>query len=139
MHNSMCCYWFLGCVRFAQFSKSTNSKFLYSSLMDWSGHNGTICFAICFWIFHVSVMALVDRKGYRNNFSFFRFLVCLCCENGTYACRAAMVPIHASFGLVTFMLACATCLTGLTQKAIWKLGYVHSYTAEKYCPLSGFP
>lgn len=36
-----------------------------------------------------------------------------------------MVPIHASFGLVTFMLACAACLTGLTQKAIWKLGYVH--------------
>ena len=37
---------------------------------------------------------------------------------------AAMVPIHASFGLVTFMLACATALTGLTQKAIWTLGYV---------------
>lgn len=58
------------------------------------------------------------------NFSF-RFLVCLCCENGTYKCRAAMVPIHASLGLATFMLACAACLTGITQKAIWKLGYEH--------------
>ncbi|XP_037040464.1 cytochrome b reductase 1 isoform X1 [Bradysia coprophila] len=63
-------------------------------------------------------------------FGFFTFLVCLCCENGTYSCRAAMVPIHASFGLVTFMLACAACLTGLTQKAIWKLGYEYTAYAE---------
>ncbi|XP_037922644.1 probable ascorbate-specific transmembrane electron transporter 2 isoform X2 [Hermetia illucens] len=49
---------------------------------------------------------------------FFSFLVLLCCENATYGCRAAMVPIHASFGLVNFMLAIATCVTGLTEKVI---------------------
>uniref|UniRef100_T1H071 Cytochrome b561 domain-containing protein n=1 Tax=Megaselia scalaris TaxID=36166 RepID=T1H071_MEGSC len=27
-----------------------------------------------------------------------------------------MVPIHASFGLVNFMLAIATCITGLIEK-----------------------
>ncbi|XP_037040488.1 cytochrome b reductase 1 isoform X2 [Bradysia coprophila] len=64
-------------------------------------------------------------------FGFFTFLVCLCCENGTYSCRAAMVPIHASFGLVTFMLACAACLTGLTQKAIWKLGTAYAEWTEE--------
>ncbi|KAL5286605.1 CYBRD1 family protein [Megaselia abdita] len=47
---------------------------------------------------------------------FFSFLVLLCCENHTYACRATMVPIHASFGLVNFMLAIATCITGLIEK-----------------------
>jgi len=47
---------------------------------------------------------------------FFSFLVLLCCEGATSAFRAALVPIHASFGLTTFMLAIAACLTGLTEK-----------------------
>ncbi|XP_012161840.2 cytochrome b reductase 1 isoform X2 [Ceratitis capitata] len=46
---------------------------------------------------------------------FFSFLVLLCCENRTYKCRSIMVPIHASFGLVNFMLAIATCITGLVE------------------------
>ncbi|XKL65329.1 hypothetical protein PGB90_008749 [Kerria lacca] len=50
-------------------------------------------------------------------FGFFSFLVLLCCEGATAACRAAFVPIHASFGTTIFMLAVATCLTGLTQKS----------------------
>ncbi|XP_075168219.1 cytochrome b561 family member no extended memory isoform X2 [Haematobia irritans] len=47
---------------------------------------------------------------------FFSFLILLCCENRTYNCRATMVPIHASFGLANFMLAIATCVTGLVEK-----------------------
>ncbi|XP_031347374.1 cytochrome b reductase 1-like isoform X3 [Photinus pyralis] len=47
---------------------------------------------------------------------FFSFLILLCCQSATSAFRAALVPIHASFGLTTFMLAIATCLTGLTEK-----------------------
>lgn len=35
-----------------------------------------------------------------------------------------MVPIHAIFGVITFMLAIATAVTGLTEKAIYELGYV---------------
>lgn len=35
-----------------------------------------------------------------------------------------MVPVHASIGLATFMLAIASCISGLTQKAIWTLGLV---------------
>lgn len=35
-----------------------------------------------------------------------------------------MVPIHASLGLATFMLAVAAGVTGLTQKAIMDLGFV---------------
>ncbi|XP_037898091.1 cytochrome b561 isoform X2 [Glossina fuscipes] len=46
---------------------------------------------------------------------FFSFLVLLCCENRTYSCRSAMVPIHASFGLANFMMAVATCVTGLVE------------------------
>ncbi|XP_055537262.1 plasma membrane ascorbate-dependent reductase CYBRD1 isoform X3 [Wyeomyia smithii] len=53
---------------------------------------------------------------------FFSFLILLCCENATYKFRSTMVPIHASFGVVTFMLAIATAVTGLTQKAIFELG-----------------
>ncbi|SPP74617.1 blast:Cytochrome b reductase 1 [Drosophila guanche] len=44
------------------------------------------------------------------------FLVMLCCENKTYSCRSAMVPIHASLGLANFWLAIATSVTGLIEK-----------------------
>ncbi|KAF2883277.1 hypothetical protein ILUMI_22895 [Ignelater luminosus] len=54
---------------------------------------------------------------------FFSFLVLLCCEGATAAFRAALVPIHASFGLTTFMLAVAACLTGLTERVFDVLGW----------------
>lgn len=53
---------------------------------------------------------------------FFSFLILLCCEARTQAFRAALVPVHATFGLVTFLMAVATALTGLTEKAIFSLG-----------------
>ena len=62
---------------------------------------------------------------------FFSFLILLCCEGATAAFRASLVPIHATFGITTFMLAVATCLTGLTEKAFFELGYVmmqHAFT-----------
>lgn len=62
-------------------------------------------------------MILIEIK-----FFSIRFLVCLCCEKATYGCRGAMVPVHASIGLATFMLAIASSISGLTQKAIWTLG-----------------
>ncbi|GLV32747.1 no extended memory [Carabus blaptoides fortunei] len=64
-------------------------------------------------------------------FGFFSFLILLCCEGATAAFRAAMVPIHASFGLTTFMLAIATCLTGLTEKAIFTLGKTYGSLPEE--------
>lgn len=62
---------------------------------------------------------------------FFSFLILLCCENATYNCRAAMVPIHASFGLVNFMLAIATCVTGLTEKALFTLSSRYADMVEE--------
>jgi len=47
---------------------------------------------------------------------FISFLVMLCCENKTYSCRSAMVPIHASLGLANFWLAIATSVTGIIEK-----------------------
>ncbi|XP_063921303.1 lysosomal membrane ascorbate-dependent ferrireductase CYB561A3 isoform X1 [Zophobas morio] len=52
---------------------------------------------------------------------FFSFLILLCCEGATAGFRASLVPIHASFGLTTFMLAIAACLTGLTEKVFFSL------------------
>ncbi|KFB47989.1 hypothetical protein ZHAS_00016100 [Anopheles sinensis] len=50
---------------------------------------------------------------------FFSFLILLCCENATYKFRSTMVPIHASFGLATFMLAVATAVTeGIIMNSI---------------------
>ncbi|KAG5868911.1 hypothetical protein JTB14_026659 [Gonioctena quinquepunctata] len=52
---------------------------------------------------------------------FFSFLVLLCCEGATAGFRAALVPIHVSFGLTTFMLAIAAAVTGLTEKIMFTL------------------
>ena len=57
---------------------------------------------------------------------FFSFLILLCCEARTAALRAALVPVHATFGLITFLMAIATCLTGITEKAINSLGLVQT-------------
>lgn len=54
-------------------------------------------------------------------FGFFSYLVLLCCEKSTASFRAALLPIHTHFGLVTFLLGVATCVTGLTEKAIFTL------------------
>ncbi|KAL3269624.1 hypothetical protein HHI36_008688, partial [Cryptolaemus montrouzieri] len=62
---------------------------------------------------------------------FFSFLVLLCCEGATAGFRAAMVPIHASFGLTTFMLAIAACVTGLTEKVMFKLKNRYSHFEEE--------
>jgi hypothetical protein len=52
---------------------------------------------------------------------FFSFLILLCCEGATAACRAALVPTHATFGIITFVMACATAVCGLTEKALFTL------------------
>lgn len=113
------------------------------------GNNGTFRIAIRVWFLHVSlsytykdtqtyiVTYIKCRPSSRSltlsineifaHFSHFliqcnRFLVCLCCEKATYGCRGAMVPVHASIGLATFMLAIACCISGLTEKAVFTLG-----------------
>ncbi|XP_059476493.1 plasma membrane ascorbate-dependent reductase CYBRD1 isoform X1 [Neocloeon triangulifer] len=62
---------------------------------------------------------------------FFSFLVLLCCESATASFRAALVPIHATFGITTFLLAVATCLTGLTEKVIFTLKSEYSGLPEE--------
>jgi len=52
---------------------------------------------------------------------FFSFLVLLCCEGGTAACRAALVPTHSTFGIITFIMACITAIIGLTETAFYSL------------------
>lgn len=50
-------------------------------------------------------------------FGFVTFLVLLCCERATAGYRARFLPVHVTFGLVIFVLACAACLSGLLQQA----------------------
>ncbi len=52
---------------------------------------------------------------------FFSFLLLLCCESATASFRAALVPIHSTFGVVTFILAVGTACAGLTEKAFFEL------------------
>ncbi|XP_046992749.1 transmembrane ascorbate-dependent reductase CYB561 isoform X2 [Schistocerca americana] len=80
-----------------------------------------------------SWMGLVTMGLFALQFvvGFFSFLILLCCEGATAAFRASLVPIHASFGITTFMLAVATCLTGLTEKAFFKLSSKYSEMPEE--------
>jgi len=52
---------------------------------------------------------------------FFSFLLLLCCESATASFRAALVPIHSTFGITTFVMAVATACAGLTEKAFFSL------------------
>merc|ERR1719479_497084 len=52
---------------------------------------------------------------------FFSFLLLLCCESATASFRAALVPVHSTFGVTTFLLAIATAVAGLTEKAFFEL------------------
>ncbi|XP_053632004.1 plasma membrane ascorbate-dependent reductase CYBRD1 isoform X3 [Cherax quadricarinatus] len=52
---------------------------------------------------------------------FFSFWLLLCCEQGTVRFRSGLVPVHATFGIITFMLAIATAVTGYTEKAFFSL------------------
>lgn len=124
-HRISCC---LGCKE-----SNSNTTFLFTSFMAWLDHHGIICIAIYLWIFQVCkfhkfkfiIMSRDDEETRNWKIFFFfinSFLILLCCENATYKFRSMMVPIHASVGVATFMLAVAACITGLTQKALHDLG-----------------
>lgn len=56
---------------------------------------------------------------------FFSFLLLLCCESATASFRAALVPIHSTFGITTFVMAVATSCTGLIEKAFFTLSIAY--------------
>jgi len=56
----------------------------------------------------------------------FSFLALLACESGTARFRAGLVPIHAIMGTATFILAIATGVCGLTEKALFDLSVNYS-------------
>ena len=64
-----------------------------------------------------------DMKHHKNNFALqllvglFSFLALLACESGTARFRAGLVPIHAIMGTVTFIMALATAICGLMERA----------------------
>lgn len=62
---------------------------------------------------------------------FFSFLLLLICNKGTAGFRASLVPVHAAFGILTFVLGVAACLTGLTEKALFTIGYVSIFLRRK--------
>ncbi|XP_013195926.1 plasma membrane ascorbate-dependent reductase CYBRD1 isoform X1 [Amyelois transitella] len=67
--------------------------------------------------------------GIQYAVGFFSFLLLMICSKGTAGFRASLVPVHAAFGILTFVLGAAACLTGLTEKAIFHIG------AERYSTL----
>nr|XP_053625023.1 plasma membrane ascorbate-dependent reductase CYBRD1-like isoform X2 [Plodia interpunctella] len=60
--------------------------------------------------------------GIQYAVGFFSFLLLMICSKGTAGFRASLVPVHAAFGILTFVLGAAACLTGLTEKAIFHIG-----------------
>jgi len=74
---------------------------------------------------------------------FFSFLLLLCCESATASFRAALVPVHSTFGVTTFLLAIATAVAGLTEKAFFELSTIYptwvKYAFDRPLNLSSFP
>ncbi|XP_063531611.1 plasma membrane ascorbate-dependent reductase CYBRD1 isoform X3 [Cydia strobilella] len=100
----------------------------------------------CIVIGFLAVLDYHNKKGINNFYSlhswigltamglfgiqyavgFFSFLLLLICNKGTAGFRASLVPVHAAFGILTFVLGVCACLTGLTEKALFTI------TAERY-------
>jgi len=59
----------------------------------------------------------------------FSFLLLLCCESATAGFRAALVPLHSTFGTSTFLLAIGTAVAGLTEKAFFELSVSYPHWA----------
>jgi len=80
-----------------------------------------------------SWMGLVTVGLYGLQFvvGFFSFLILLCCDTGTARFRASLVPVHSSFGIITFFLSIATCLTGLTEKVLFTIKETYSSLGEE--------
>ncbi|CAG9114412.1 unnamed protein product [Plutella xylostella] len=96
----------------------------------------------CIVIGFLAVLDFHNKKGINNFYSlhswigltamglfglqyavgFFSFLLLLICSKGTAGFRASLVPVHAAFGVLTFVLGVAACLTGLTEKALFTIG-----------------
>ncbi|XP_041977039.1 plasma membrane ascorbate-dependent reductase CYBRD1-like isoform X6 [Aricia agestis] len=96
----------------------------------------------CIVIGFLAVLDFHNKKGINNFYSlhswigfvamglfglqyavgFFSFLLLLICNKGTAGFRASLVPVHAAFGILTFVLGVCACLTGLTEKALFTLG-----------------
>lgn len=55
----------------------------------------------------------------------FSFLLLLCCESSTARYRAALVPIHSTVGTTTFLLAVASAVAGITEKAFFQLSVTY--------------
>ncbi|XP_026329746.1 cytochrome b reductase 1-like isoform X5 [Hyposmocoma kahamanoa] len=98
----------------------------------------------CIVIGFLAVLDFHNKKGITNFYSlhswiglvamglfgiqyavgFFSFLLLLICNKGTAGFRASLVPVHAAFGILTFVLGVAACLTGLTEKALFTFGNI---------------
>ncbi|XP_047988943.1 plasma membrane ascorbate-dependent reductase CYBRD1-like isoform X2 [Leguminivora glycinivorella] len=104
----------------------------------------------CIVIGFLAVLDYHNKKGINNFYSlhswigltamglfgiqyavgFFSFLLLLICNKGTAGFRASLVPVHAAFGILTFVLGVCACLTGLTEKALFTI------TAPVYATMS---
>lgn len=122
MCNPMRGHWIFGCLGCEESRGCSSAAFLFASLVARSHHIGTLRIAIyhrilqvCKLLIEIHHIHVLEKftKLFINS-----FLILLCCENATLKFRSTMVPIHASVGVATFMLAVACCITGFTQKAL---------------------
>lgn len=106
-------------------------SFLFVALMARIDHHGIVRITIYLRLFQVRIFLKLFPAIFFDKILIFSFLILLCCDNATYKFRSVMVPIHSIFGIITFMLAIATALTGFLQKARFDLGSDYNLFAEE--------
>ncbi|XP_049866653.1 plasma membrane ascorbate-dependent reductase CYBRD1 isoform X3 [Pectinophora gossypiella] len=91
----------------------------FLAVLDFHNKTGIVNFySLHSWIGLVAM----GLFGIQYAVGFFSFLLLLICNKGTAGFRASLVPVHAAFGILTFVLGVAACLTGLTEKALFTFG-----------------
>jgi len=67
-------------------------------------------------------LAAMGLFAFQIGLGLMTMFIFMCCDTRCCTFRAAIVPVHATIGMITFVLAIATCLSGLCQRAFFIFG-----------------
>lgn len=124
--HTLYCHWIHGRMVLQESTKRWKrssqpcASFLQYSLLVRTGNNGPLCSSgdHLFIIWGSPIISVILQLVV----GMFSFLALLACESATARFRAKLVPVHAIIGTATFILAIATCVCGLTERAFLDLG-----------------
>ena len=126
------CSWLHRCLGLQESQNQSFPAFLQYPLLAWAGNYGIVCTSGDKRIQTWAIIKIIVNFALQLLVGLFSFLALLACESGTARFRAGLVPIHAIMGTATFIMALATAICGLMERAF--LSYRWEIKTTDYRP-----